>query len=112
MKQTFNSIAMPNQKITIDQKITELKRELALRQKVYPKWAKSAADKKRMDKQIAILQSIITDYETVLADILKIKELVGEPTFTNISQAVDLYETALKINLQPEVYGDQQELFP
>lgn len=48
-------------KFTIAEEIAEIKRELALRAKCYPRWSDgaSAAKKAQLDRQIAIMKQIL-----------------------------------------------------
>lgn len=50
--------------VTTEDKIRELKRELAMRARVYPHFVTSGALKqKTADRQIEVLQAILDDYE-------------------------------------------------
>ena len=46
--------------ITIDEQIAEVKRELGLRQKLYPRWIeKRTLKQENADRQMALMQSIL-----------------------------------------------------
>lgn len=48
---------------SLEAKIAELKRELAMRERLYPQWiASGKADKDESEKRIGILKEILQDY--------------------------------------------------
>ncbi len=50
--------------IDLNHKISELKRELRMREHLYPRWVASAKLKKEdADRRIAVLRTILTDYK-------------------------------------------------
>lgn len=53
-----------SKEFTVTQKIAELKREIAMRHRVYPNWVSSGRMKQEeADWQIGVLESIKSDYE-------------------------------------------------
>ncbi len=50
--------------VTNDDKIKCLKREVAMRERVYPKWVQSGRMKQaEADKEIRVLKAVLHDYE-------------------------------------------------
>lgn len=51
--------------ITRDDKIAALRREMALRERVYPKWIASGRMKQsKADHELAVMRAILADYQT------------------------------------------------
>ena len=54
------------QQITIDEQIAEVKREIAMRQKVYPKWVESGSlQKPKADFQILVMEAVLIPLQAV-----------------------------------------------
>ncbi len=54
------------QQITIDEQIAEVKREIAMRQKVYPKWIDADSLKKsKADFQILAMEAVLVSLQDV-----------------------------------------------
>lgn len=52
------------QQITIDEQINEVKREIAMRQKVYPKWVESGSlPKPKADFQILAMEAVLVSLQ-------------------------------------------------
>ncbi len=48
------------QQVTIDEQLAEVKREIAMRQKVYPKWIESGSlPKQKADFQILAMEAVL-----------------------------------------------------
>lgn len=58
----------PHAPITLDDKIAELRREIAMRERVYPGWVSAGRmTEARASRQTAVLRSILRDYESQAA---------------------------------------------
>lgn len=54
------------QQITIDEQISEVKREIAMRQKVYPKWIEAGSmQKPKADFQILVMEAVLITLQTI-----------------------------------------------
>lgn len=52
--------------ITIDEQIAEVKREIAMRNKVYPKWIEAGSMKKsKADFQILAMEAVLISLQTI-----------------------------------------------
>ena len=54
------------QQITIDEQIAEVKREIAMRNKVYPKWTESGSlTKRKADFQILVMEAVLISLQEI-----------------------------------------------
>ncbi len=54
------------QQITIDEQIAEVKREIAMREKVYPKWIElGSLPKQKADFQILVMEAVLILLEEI-----------------------------------------------
>jgi len=54
------------QQITIDEQLAEVKRELAMRNKVYPKWIESGSlPKQKADFQILVMEAVLISLQEI-----------------------------------------------
>lgn len=52
--------------ITIDEQITEVQRELAMRNKVYPKWIEAGSmQKSKADFQILVMEAVLISLQEI-----------------------------------------------
>ena len=55
-----------HQQITIDEQIAEVKREIAMRQKVYPKWTEAGSSpKQKADFQILVMEAVLISLQEI-----------------------------------------------
>ncbi len=55
-----------SQQITIDEQINEVKREIAMRQKLYPKWIEAGSlEKTKADFQILAMAAVLISLQAV-----------------------------------------------
>lgn len=63
-------IPIYNKPVLIADKISELQREIAMREKVFPEWASGPSPRLKPEiasKRIAVLKEILKDYQAILA---------------------------------------------
>ncbi len=54
------------QQVTIDEQIAEVKREIAMRNKVYPKWIESGSlSKSKADFQILVMEAVLISLQAI-----------------------------------------------
>ena len=54
------------QQITIDEQINEVKREIAMRNKVYPKWIEAGSlPKQKADFQILVMEAVLISLQAI-----------------------------------------------
>jgi hypothetical protein len=54
------------QQITIDEQINEVKREIAMRNKVYPKWIEAGSMKKsKADFQVLVMEAVLISLQAI-----------------------------------------------
>ncbi len=54
------------QQVTIDEQIAEVKREIAMRNKVYPRWIEAGSMKKsKADFQILVMEAVLISLQTI-----------------------------------------------
>ena len=52
--------------ITIDEQIAEVRRELAMRNKVYPKWIEAGSmQKSKADFQLLVMEAVLISLQTI-----------------------------------------------
>ena len=54
------------QQITIDEQVAEVKREIAMRQRLYPKWIEAGSMKKsKADFQILVMEAVLISLQEI-----------------------------------------------